>query len=63
MTRHEFLNCLRSLHCIDTGDVALPRARAVAFVRDPFLFFMRCDDETAEVIWRAVQARQGETTT
>jgi hypothetical protein len=58
MTRHEFLNRVRSLHCIEGYELPLSHENQDAFLSNPVRFFMRCDDETADVIWNAVEARQ-----
>jgi hypothetical protein len=59
MTLPQFHNRLRSLHCIEPHDVGgLTDAQARDFITNPPRFLMRCDDATAERIWRAIEARQ-----
>ena len=59
MERHQFLNRIRSLFCIDAWDLPeLTDAQRTAFVADPVKFLIHADDATADVIWRAVQKRQ-----
>lgn len=59
MERHQFLNRIRSLFCIDVWDLPeLSNAQRDAFVADPVKFLIYADDATADVIWRALQKRQ-----
>ena len=54
MTCHDLRNALCILHSLDEvrlGD------QAAAFHADPVRFFLRADDETAQMIWAAVEAR------
>lgn len=59
MNRAAFLNCLRSLHNIDSD--ALPELTfdQWEFFRDnPARYLMCCDDVQAAAIWREVEKRQ-----
>lgn len=58
MTRHEFLNRIRSLHCIDASDLPLSPEQGRAFIADPVRFIIRTDDDVADAIFAAVEARQ-----
>lgn len=58
MTQHDFLNRLRSLHCIEPDDLSLTRLQATQFASNPVRFFIRADDPTAAAIWAAIEARQ-----
>lgn len=65
MTLREFHNALRILMNIDRDD--LERAGIIGradhnawgtFTRDPFRWFIRADDVTAEKLWRLIERRQ-----
>lgn len=65
MTLREFHNALRVLLNIDRDE--LERAGIIGhadhnawgtFKRDPYRFLIRADDETAEKLWRLIEARQ-----
>jgi hypothetical protein len=59
MTFGEFMNRVRSLHCIDGDDLGgLPKDRTAVFLENPVRFLMKCDDATAAMIWNAIEARQ-----
>jgi hypothetical protein len=64
----DFLNRLRILRSIDghellTAGVVSPNDalghgdRLTRFMADPYLFFMRCDDETAMALWLLLNSR------
>jgi hypothetical protein len=58
VTRDEFHARLRSLLNIDYDDVPwMSVGDWTSFREDPFRFFIRCDDETAEKIWQLVERR------
>jgi hypothetical protein len=65
MSMDEFHNGLRILLSLDFSD--LVKAGVFydwqtdewdKFQRDPFRFFIRTDEETADALWAAIQARQ-----
>lgn len=60
--RHTFINRLRILHSIDIGELEAAgiewKGDWVRFMDNPFRYLMRCDDGTAEAIWRAIEARE-----
>jgi hypothetical protein len=56
MTRDQFHNGLRLLRSIDSHEVGDPIWYR-RFAIDPFGFFIRCDDETADLIWSAMEKR------
>lgn len=70
MTLREFHNALRILTSIDrweleeigvvktTGAIIKRHEQWEAFQRDPYRFFIRADNETAEKLWRLIEARQ-----
>jgi len=59
MDAHQFINRIRSLYNIDRHKLPeLSTPQWHDFQDDPPRFLMRCDDETAEAIWRQVEARQ-----
>ncbi len=58
MTCDEFLNRIRSLHCIEPAALMLTPVQAAQFDRNPVRFFMKADDKTAAAIWSAIDARQ-----
>lgn len=65
MTFAEFHNGLRILTSIDQYEVEafMPGDDAWrSFCRDPFRYFIRADDETADAIWRIIEARQSKRT-
>jgi hypothetical protein len=54
----EFHNGLRILGCLDRGELKfLTGAQWISFARDPYRFFIRCDDSTADKIWLAMEDR------
>ena len=58
MTQAEFHNGLRTLRCLDRGELKfLTGPQWISFARDPYRFFIRCDDETADKIWNALVDR------
>ena len=60
MTQAQFHNALRILTSIDFHEVqdVLPDGAAwQSFRTDPFRFFIRADDETADAIWRVIERR------
>ena len=70
MNRDQFHNSLRILHSIDGSDF-IPEMVALEpgcsgnlpgaldkFLRDPVMFFIRCDDPTCDALWRIIEARQ-----
>jgi hypothetical protein len=56
MTRNEFHNGLRLLNSIDSHEIGDPLWYG-NFVDHPSRFFIRCDDETADLIWSAMEKR------
>lgn len=59
MDKAEFLNRLRSLHCID--GYLLPQLTAsqqLEFVRNPVRYFMQADKDQSDAIWRRIEGRQ-----
>lgn len=56
MRLSEFHNALRVLRSIDAYELGDPDWWE-QFRDSPYLFFIRCDDDTADVIWRAMVAR------
>jgi hypothetical protein len=56
MTRDQFHNGLRLIHSIDSHEVGNPEWYRL-FADDPFKFFIRCDDDAADIIWRAMEKR------
>lgn len=56
MTLEQFHNGLRILRSIDAHEIGNPDWWP-AFQRDPYGFFVRCADETADVIWAAMVKR------
>jgi hypothetical protein len=59
MNKAEFLNCIRSLFCVD--QYLLPELtdeQWEKFRDDPFRYFIHADDVQAEAIWRQVEKRQ-----
>lgn len=64
MTQHELHNALRILTSMDADEVPfLDGARWQAFRTDPFRFFIRCDQETCDALWRVIEARQPQSRT
>lgn len=64
MTFAEFHNALRILTSVDRhelADVFTDGAAWHAFRTDPFRFFIRADDDTAQAIWRVIERRMGRT--
>jgi hypothetical protein len=60
MTKDQFHNGLRLIHSIDShevGDGSEPPKWYMRFNRDPVGFFIRCDDDTAAIIWAAMEKR------
>lgn len=58
-----FLNRIKIMISLDQHEIRPsggPMTDSVytRFVADPFRFMMRCDDQTAAAIWRAVVARE-----
>ena len=49
MTRHEFTNGLRILQSIDCYELENPEWY-MEFFTHPFIFLMRCDDDTEKLI-------------
>lgn len=65
MTQREFHNGLRILLSIDrdqlaaVGVIGMNELNAWSeFRRDPFRWFINCDDERAAKIWALIEARQ-----
>jgi hypothetical protein len=56
MTRDEFHNGLRLLNSIDSHEIGNPPWYG-NFVDHPSRFFIRSDDETADLIWSAMERR------
>lgn len=56
MTFEEFHNGLRLLNSIDASELGDPEWWP-DFQRDPYRFMVRCSDEDADVIWRAMKKR------
>jgi hypothetical protein len=65
MSKTEFHNALRILHSIDLHELQTVGlwlnpdniASWVKFQDNPYLFFIRADDETSDKIWQVVVAR------
>jgi hypothetical protein len=56
MTKHEFHNALRVLLNIETDQLSfLTPIQQDNFFGNPHMFFVRCDDETADKLWAIVQ--------
>lgn len=56
--QRDFHNLLRVMLGIDHHEVSFMSGDVyTAFARDPYRFFIRCDDETADKIWAAVEKR------
>ena len=55
-----FMNNLKILHSLDQCEVGqdIMRGQWDKFCDDPVRFLMRCDDETADAIWVAMEKRQ-----
>jgi hypothetical protein len=53
-----FHNSLRILRNIDQHETGFTAGQWFAFNADPYGFFIRADDETAEKLWRLIEARQ-----
>jgi hypothetical protein len=58
-----FINRLRICHSIDLHELEaaglrLDGKRWHEFRSNPYVFLMRCDDPTADAIWRVIQARE-----
>ena len=60
MTEHQFRNGLCILRSIDSHELDDP-VWYPEFRDDPYLFFMRSDDERADLIWQVVTVRLGTT--
>lgn len=60
MTFNEFHNGLRILMNIDGPDLRgiVPAERMREFMDNPHRFFIRCDAETAQRLWKIVKDRQ-----
>lgn len=59
MTQAEFHNGLRILGSLDRGELKfLSGLHWISFARDPYRFFIHCDDETADQIWAAMEKRR-----
>lgn len=59
MDAHQFVNRIRSLWNLDWDDVSfLDRADWIDFRDSPVRFITRCDDQTRDRIYAAVEARQ-----
>lgn len=59
MNKAEFHNALRILLNLDRDDLPFLDGRAwQRFRTDPFRFFIRADDPTADRLWAAIEARQ-----
>ena len=57
--RHKFQNRLRILRSIDGVEVEdLSTPSEVKFLIDPYEFFIRCSDQDAEVIFKALLRRE-----
>lgn len=57
--RHAFLNRVRSLHCIDRGELPeLDWTEWRLFQDNPADYLLRTDDTQAAAIWREVEKRQ-----
>lgn len=65
MDLHQFLNRVRTLHCLDFHDLVEGGAftrddeRWGAFRSNPAEFMIRADDETAAKIWAVAEKRSG----
>jgi hypothetical protein len=59
---HVFRNRLRILNSIDLGELEAAgiewKGDWVRFMDNPYRYLMRCDDPTAEAIWRAIVKRE-----
>lgn len=65
MSRREFHNALRILLNLDRHDLVEHGVMGAdepdawwAFGQDPYRWFIRADDATAEKLWRLIEARQ-----
>lgn len=64
MTRLEFRNRLCILRSIDEDElrsagIKLTDKDWLSFCLDPFRFFLKMDDETADKLWRVIERRAG----
>lgn len=61
MNRHQFQNRIRSLFNIDVQIIdRMPSGEYRQFIRDPIGYFLRADDDIADLIFGEVEARQSE---